>query len=170
MSPASACPDCTAPLEVRHHEGVELDACPAGHGLWLDRGELHAVLVSERSDQPRGEEDAARAAAVRDGMSAVVRDATMRPGRTCPICGSVMLVREYPGSGVAMDECSHHGIWLDAGELERLEAFAEAMRRQVSAGAGGDAAGATGGGVSGLALPPSLLASLRTGLGVLPPR
>jgi Zn-finger nucleic acid-binding protein len=32
-------------------------------------------------------------------------------------------------SGVWVDACSDHGIWLDPGELERLEAMAEAARR-----------------------------------------
>jgi hypothetical protein len=37
-------------------------------------------------------------------------------------------VHQYQ-SGVWIDACEAHGIWLDAGELEQLEAFAEASRR-----------------------------------------
>jgi hypothetical protein len=40
----------------------------------------------------------------------------------CPVCGSAMhkrLVRD----GIEIDFCDWHGVWLDAGELERLLAL-----------------------------------------------
>ncbi len=40
----------------------------------------------------------------------------------CPVCGSAMqkrLVRD----GIEIDFCDWHGVWLDAGELERLLAM-----------------------------------------------
>jgi len=37
----------------------------------------------------------------------------------CPICGTPMQKRVV-GDGVEIDFCDWHGMWLDAGELERL--------------------------------------------------
>ena len=41
------CPRCRRKLKVVHVEGssaVELDRCPAGHGLWLDAGEMESLI------------------------------------------------------------------------------------------------------------------------------
>lgn len=43
------CPRCRAKLRVitiGEEEPIELDRCPRGHGLWLDRGEIRAVIKS----------------------------------------------------------------------------------------------------------------------------
>lgn len=39
----------------------------------------------------------------------------------CPVCGTAMQ-RKRVNHGVEVDYCDWHGIWLDAGELERLVA------------------------------------------------
>jgi hypothetical protein len=41
-------------------------------------------------------------------------------------------VHQY-ASGVWIDACGVHGVWLDAGELEQLEAYAEASFRGMGA-------------------------------------
>ncbi len=43
------CPRCRRRLRavvLGKARPVELDRCPAGHGLWLDRGELEAAIAS----------------------------------------------------------------------------------------------------------------------------
>lgn len=37
----------------------------------------------------------------------------------CPICRSAMQKRAING-GLELDYCDRHGVWLDAGELERI--------------------------------------------------
>lgn len=42
------CPRCGDPLrEVKHH-GVPVEECPAGDGMWLDRGEAELIASRER--------------------------------------------------------------------------------------------------------------------------
>lgn len=151
------CPVCTEGLEQHDHEGVTLDRCPAGHGLWLDRGELRAVVASEEQDRSEAEEQAALEEARRQSGQAVVAESS-RAARACPVCGGDMRVVEYAVSGVAIDECSEHGAWLDAGELERIEAWAEGIRREAALGPQG--ARADRARVSGIDVPASLLATL----------
>ena len=43
----ATCPRCGTPLEVTQMKGVGVDACPKGHGLWLDRGELDQIAKRE---------------------------------------------------------------------------------------------------------------------------
>ena len=43
----------------------------------------------------------------------------------CPLCGTLMLRKLYgKGSGVIIDRCRKHGLWLDGGELGRLVRWA----------------------------------------------
>jgi Zn-finger nucleic acid-binding protein len=129
MTTARTCPACGEDLEAYDHEGVELDRCLAGHGVWLDRGELQKVVRSERAPRTGEEQREAVEAADRDASGRNVVEEIAGPRRACPVCRAEMDLTEYAGSGVAIDECRIHGIWLDAGELERIEAYAEAMRR-----------------------------------------
>lgn len=160
--PDRSCPACTSVLAPHVHEGVDLDRCPAGCGLWLDRAELGAVVQSELAARPEHEERAAMEAARGDAGAAVVAEAA-RERRACPVCGRAMRLEEYSSSGVPIDACGDHGVWLDDGELERIEAFAEGMRRQVADGPAGDAARSEGAStVRGLTLPPELLRTIRS--------
>jgi Zn-finger nucleic acid-binding protein len=145
------CPVCAGALEPFHHEGVELDRCPTGHGLWFDRGELAMVVHSEQA--PRTAEERAEAAeqATNAPGAAVVAESDF-DRRPCPVCGTSMTLTEYAGSGIPIDEC-RHGVWLDTGELERIEAYGEAMRRQ---GTSQDPAIP----VRGVQIPPELLAGI----------
>jgi Zn-finger nucleic acid-binding protein len=41
------CPVCRVPLTMSERQGVEIDYCPQCRGVWLDRGELDKIWVSE---------------------------------------------------------------------------------------------------------------------------
>jgi hypothetical protein len=46
------CPHCTRKMQVRSLAGdVEVDACPRDHGIWLDKGELQAIIQSAANTQ-----------------------------------------------------------------------------------------------------------------------
>lgn len=38
------CPICDSELDIATSLGVEIDFCPNGHGVWLDRGELDKII------------------------------------------------------------------------------------------------------------------------------
>ena len=155
---ARTCPSCNATLEVVSHEGVDVDRCPEGHGVWLDKGELRAVVLNEELDRPSEEELEALLAGARDHGQALL-DQVKRGQRDCPVCSRPMLITEYARSGVAIDECGNHGVWLDEGELQGIEAYAEALRTQARGGPAGTIAHTA---VSGLNVPADLLATIRT--------
>jgi DNA repair exonuclease SbcCD ATPase subunit len=45
--PAVDCPRCGAKLREEARHGVAVDVCPAGHGMWLDVGELKVLAERE---------------------------------------------------------------------------------------------------------------------------
>jgi hypothetical protein len=46
---AGMCPRCLVKLNQREHHDVQIDECPKCGGLWLDKGELQALI--EREDE-----------------------------------------------------------------------------------------------------------------------
>jgi hypothetical protein len=43
------CPKCGERLTTRTELDIEIDACPTGHGIWLDTGELEKLTTRESS-------------------------------------------------------------------------------------------------------------------------
>jgi hypothetical protein len=42
-----SCPRCGAALQITQAKGVAVDACPNGHGLWLDQHQLDEIAKRE---------------------------------------------------------------------------------------------------------------------------
>ncbi len=108
------CPRCKKPLEVHLADGEEYDLCPACGGLWLDRGEFH--LLTREYDVYRKEDIKGEyfQSPPRDPVAYI----------PCVRCGKMMNRKNFGRiSGVIIDECGRHGVWLDAGELEKIRHF-----------------------------------------------
>lgn len=109
-----ACPRCKKPLDVHIAGEEEYDLCPECGGMWLDRGEFH--LVTTEYDVYRKENlgEEYRRAPVRDPVEYI----------PCVRCHKLMNRKNFGRiSGVIIDECGNHGVWLDAGELEKIRHF-----------------------------------------------
>lgn len=114
------CPLCEAGMDqinVGIAEDILLHRCGACDGVFLSEsdlqkvikhhaGVLHAVdynMLRYILDHPRNESD------------------TNRVYKDCPVCGETMRKLTYAAvSGVQVDRCLEHGIWLDSGELQQL--------------------------------------------------
>jgi Zn-finger nucleic acid-binding protein len=116
---------CSAPLVPSTHEFVTVSACPDGHGTWLDHAHLLEVVKSRAEDRSPAQEDTALA---ESGTVAI--DDLEGEQLPCPECTNDMRKMNYAyESGVIIDVCTGHGIWLDQGELERIEAWVEGSER-----------------------------------------
>lgn len=99
-----SCPDCAVPLQVLFVErgggrsDVQVDRCPACHGLWFEVGELEDTVAKlvpqERLGAPTD--------------------------RRCPACSTTMETVLLPGAVPAETCGSCRGVWLDEGELKEL--------------------------------------------------
>ena len=117
------CPVDDFTLKQETYEGVAIDVCPHCSGVWLDAGELEALQNTQDSDfrevttsdldQVRAAEDMGRARS--------------EDPRSCVVCNAGLVKKEYAfTSQVIIDNCPNgHGMWLDKGELSRLEMFFE---------------------------------------------
>ncbi len=113
------CPDCDIPLQTLDL-GIDgkfyIERCDRCLGLFFDPGELEALMDKSVSNVFSID---------RKRIDALVRE---QPGagekivyRKCPVCGVLMQrVNFAHRSGVVVDQCRAHGVWLDSGELKRL--------------------------------------------------
>lgn len=111
------CPHCVdRPLLSRHLESISTSVleCQVCAGLWIGLESFHDMLTSEA----RGGQ----------GASVSHRRPTAPPSeakryRACPECRQLMTPRQVGKSGIVVDICGEHGIWLDCDELSHLIAW-----------------------------------------------
>ncbi len=103
------CPICKDAMITLQLKEVEIDYCTACSGIWLDAGELEALLGdSNESNQ----------------LLASFKPAanTTEELRKCPICSNKMHKTTVgPTSDILIDKCPKaHGLWFDQGELHEI--------------------------------------------------
>lgn len=120
MSPITGKPMRLVRIET-DGETIEVDQCPQTGGIWFDHGELEYLLTHQIKSVLRVDEQL---------LTEIKRDRVMLHDRgyiPCPDCADFMPTKQYQqGSGVIIDWCRHHGIWLDGGELAHLIEWARA--------------------------------------------
>ncbi|MGH9362742.1 MAG: zf-TFIIB domain-containing protein [Thermoanaerobaculia bacterium] len=117
------CPRCKLNLVREKYEGLDVDLCQSCWGVWLDSGELEAI-VKNRQFQFSAEEREL----VLSGRAE--RGARPQASIACPKCG-VRMERLYLDTKVhlVIDRCARHGVWLDTGEIKTVQAMAEASQK-----------------------------------------
>ena len=124
------CPRCKAALGPEIYEGVDIDRCATCGGAWLDEGELKVIVNTHEKKFSPAEIKKARQESLPEGE---VQD----PEIACPLCAKKMERFNYAcSSGIMLDKCPGHGIWLDKGELENVQILAEEAAKMLSSAKG----------------------------------
>ncbi|GAA5481434.1 zf-TFIIB domain-containing protein [Haloferula sargassicola] len=123
------CPECDAKLnviEIEQNPAIHIERCGSCHGLFFNPGELEALLEATTSEVAWL--DPKQWASISEQFefeSEIVY-------RKCPFCREMMRRENYAGrSGVILDHCPAHGVWLGAGELRQLTEWWRAGGRFV---------------------------------------
>jgi Zn-finger nucleic acid-binding protein len=127
------CPDCRAPLQRLRlgtaDQAPELARCPGCLGLFLTRAALDRLL-QEAVLAPSGVDHQLLGSLLQHPRHGAQETLRYRP---CPACGTLMHRRlQGARSGVILDSCRDHGIWLDAGELRQLMEWRRAGGERLS--------------------------------------
>ena len=121
------CPCCETWMAVRDVAGLLVQECSKCRGLWAPENVFDSLV--QRATTAALERNAAgEGGAPRlDGGNPFEGLDPLRAQieyRRCPECDSQMARRNFQRrSGVIIDQCRHHGTWLDADELERIAGF-----------------------------------------------
>ncbi len=108
------CARCKIATEKYFYRDTELDICPTCKGIWFDTLDFRK-LTSERDVYAD------------DSIPFEFLRKPIQPEKgylPCPRCDTLMIRKNFRHiSGVIIDLCSHHGVWLDAGELDQIRCF-----------------------------------------------
>ena len=113
------CPRCLEDMPAIALGPTHVHECSACGGLWLDPVSMQK-LCDAREEH----------AAVVSALAARIPRSASSPETVryvpCPSCKKLMnRVNFAKSSGVVIDVCKAHGVWLDRGELERVMGFVE---------------------------------------------
>ncbi|NOQ36772.1 MAG: hypothetical protein GQ569_12910 [Methylococcaceae bacterium] len=110
-------------MAVTLYEGVEIDTCPECKGVWLGNEELKHIISTE--DEAWPEEEIAKVLE-KTGKAGVPDDEIHRE-IPCPECSALMPATNYQySSGIIINKCkNNHGVWLDEGELDKIQIYKE---------------------------------------------
>ncbi len=109
-------------MPPRQVGGIGLNECLSCHGLWTP-GESFDLLVS-RAIEARQQASPAELHVLKPRVTGSNPAKQGVQYRNCPECGGYMARRNYrKKSGIIIDTCSEHGVWLDADELEQIAGF-----------------------------------------------
>lgn len=112
------CPGCGQPMILVYERGLTVERCGVCGGMWLDPGEIDHVK-GEATTPPNLK-------AIREAVASTLGPQPEVRYRKCPRCEGVMnRVNFGTLSGVIIDECREHGVYLDPDELEAIEKFVQ---------------------------------------------
>ena len=114
----NGCGELTSTL----YEGFEIKTCTECESIWLKYKTLTNIVETEEETWTEFERKVSLTTA---GQSGVPKEEIERV-RFCPECKQPMQTINYQySSGVIIDKCSQHGVWLDKGELEKIQIYKE---------------------------------------------
>jgi len=94
-----------------------VNRCPECRGVWLTQAQLAEILDEVADPDTVGKESTVEF----DGQADIGHTfAPSRKARTCPVCQTDMMNYKFEDSGIWIDGCPSHGLWLDNGELRLL--------------------------------------------------
>lgn len=123
------CPGCESTLGVIEFDtdpAIRIERCHECLGMFFNPGELEALLEAKVNpvvwvDRQRLDEIAANFGYHHEVVY-----------RRCPMCLERMSHLNFGGrSGVILDRCGTHGVWLEGGELRRLLEWWRAGGRHI---------------------------------------
>ena len=111
------CPRCETPLTTRRYALGTVDHCASCGGLWFDHD------IFEKTIDHKRQKAEASLKPSKPGQHNVYNNYPVSY-LPCPECTSLMTRRNFgQRSGVIVDVCSAHGVWLDHKELSAILNF-----------------------------------------------
>src|SRR3954452_19972414 len=124
----STCPRCHSPLKDADYEGVRVATCAGCDGHWMGAEQLKQIV-----DTRENLWEAEALEAWREMPAHRVPLHRESGALGCPACGEPMEAYNYAAdTGIILDRCRRcGGIWLDGGELDKVQMAVEASEMDV---------------------------------------
>lgn len=128
----STCPRCHVALGSSEYEGTAVESCAGCGGQWIGQPQLKEIIDTHERTRDLKQLRALEHTSVRGIVLAQARESL-----SCPRCAKEMETFQYGAdSGILLDRCKDcRGIWLDQGEIEKVQMVAEASDMDLEADA-----------------------------------
>ncbi|MBI4697478.1 MAG: zf-TFIIB domain-containing protein [Nitrospirae bacterium] len=108
------CPRCRTPLHTETGHGEKYEICQSCGGMWLDRSDFHCATTEYNVFKNDDFKNEYKREPMKDPVEYI----------PCVRCSKLMIRKNFRHiSGVMIDVCGRHGVWLDKGELQRIRHF-----------------------------------------------
>lgn len=113
------CPECRTRLQrinLNLQPSLQIERCATCYGLFFDSGDVESLL--DRAISSVYSTNPGLLDSINQDRFQSDRPVKYQP---CPVC-QILMNRVVFGhrSGVVIDQCKSHGVWLDAGEISHL--------------------------------------------------
>lgn len=114
------CPRCRLPLSESRYEETFVQNCRECLGYWLSELACSEIAIRRDAYFSASERRTVLRWALDDYSGQVARDLP------CPMCLAPLQPR--PFKGLLLYRCRGHGVWLDTGDLKRVQIVVESSR------------------------------------------
>lgn len=121
----SDCPRCQLPMSDEQYEGETIQFCSNCWGHWINPTSFKKILDSEVYEFTKSDKESV-IKRWSGSNSTMMRTSADIP---CPDCSQTLSQVPFArGCGVVVDRCEEHGIWLDGGEIKRIQIYIDDLR------------------------------------------
>ena len=118
------CPRCRLPLTPSRYEDTHVQSCHECFGYWLSDLACAEIAVKRDAYFSADERRTVLRWALEEYRGEVRRDLP------CPMCQSPL--EPTPFKGLLPYRCVDHGVWLDTGDLKRIQILVESSRGRLN--------------------------------------
>ncbi len=122
----SECPRCQLAMSSYAYEDQPVEFCTNCWGYWVSPDAFQKILRSEVYEFSKSDKDSVLKRW--SGHNSTMLRTSANIG--CPTCGETMEQIPFAtGCGVVVDRCKPHGVWLDGGEIKRIQIFLDERKQ-----------------------------------------
>ncbi len=115
------CPCDATEMVVRSVSGVRIQECIECLGMWVPENHLDRLISKAVKAQEALPSSSLGMSRKHKQKSVYTTRVQYRP---CPVCEALMNRKNFDNrSGIIIDICADHGVWLDADELEDIAGY-----------------------------------------------
>ena len=120
------CPRCQLLLQDDEYEGHPVNFCNSCWGYWLTQDVLKKIIEDHTYHFSRAERRSVfETWRSRAPLNGELPEDPSEP-INCPVCEARMARKHFAEDcPVVIDQCYHHGVWLDPGEIKELQIYVE---------------------------------------------
>jgi len=107
------------------YEGENVEFCSTCWGHWINPDSFRKILNSEVYEFTKSDKESVIKRWSGNNSTMMRTSADI----ACPVCSETM--KQVPfarGCGVVVDRCEEHGIWLDGGEIKRIQIYIDELK------------------------------------------